>query len=148
MKNAATMATIQRMLFPSSELPPARQVILHAERRQFLKRQWQGTAADGTVFDFDLTERLTDGGVIFRGGGMDYLVRQLPETVYRIPFESPAHAALVGWRAGNLHLPVEIRDEAMLTLHDETMGAVLRREGWSYDEPELVFKPMRAGAHE
>jgi len=148
MENAATMATIQRMLFPESALPPERQVTLHAERRQFLKRRWQGAAEDGTVFDFDLAERLTDGCVIFRSGGKDYVIRQSPETVYRIPFESPSHAARVAWRAGNLHLPTEILDDAVLTLHDEAMGGVLRREGWSFDEPQVVFKPMKAEAHE
>ena len=147
MENAVTMHTIQRMLFPVSELPPERQVILHAERRQFLKRRWQGTAEDGSVFDFDLAERLTDGCVIFRSGGSDYVIRQSPETVYRIPFESPSHAALVAWRAGNLHLPTQILDDALLVLHDEAMGELIRREGWVHDEPEWVFRPMKAEAH-
>jgi urease accessory protein len=148
MENAGAMPTIQRMLFPESELPPERQVILPAERRQFLKRKWQGTAVDGTMFDFDLAERLSDGCVILRSGGRDYVIRQSAETVYRIPFESPAHAARVAWRAGNLHLPTEILEDAILTLHDDMMGEVLRREGWKFDEPQVVFKPMKAEAHE
>jgi urease accessory protein UreE len=67
--------------------------------------------------------------------------------VYRIPFESAGHAALVAWKAGNLHLPVEIGDEAILVLHDEAMAVLLEREGWDYSEPEVLFRPLKAVAH-
>ena len=83
------MHLIQRMLAETSQLPPEKQVVLPAERRQFLKRRWRATAEDGTEFGFDLEARLIDGCVIFHGNGLDYLVRQLPETVYRIPFRKP-----------------------------------------------------------
>ena len=141
------MHLIDRMLAESSSLPPEKQVVLHAERRNFLKRRWRGTATDGTEFGFDLSARLTDGCVIFHADGRDYLVRQLPETVYRIPFESPAHAALVAWKTGNLHLPAQILDDAILVLHDEAMANLLQREGWAFSEPEVLFTPMKAIAH-
>ena len=66
------MHLIERMMARESELPPARRVTLHAERRQFLKRRWRGTAEDGTEFGFDLESRLTDGCVIFHESGSDY----------------------------------------------------------------------------
>jgi urease accessory protein len=141
------MHLIQRMLAESSLLPPEKQIILHAERRLFLKRRWRGNAGDGTEFGFDLDARLIDGCVIFHGGGSDYIVRQLPETVYRVPFESPAHAALVAWKTGNLHLPAQILDDAILVLHDEAMANLLQREGWTFSEPEVLFTPMKAIAH-
>lgn len=141
------MQPIQRMLFRESRLPPERQVILAADRRQFLKRRWSGVAGDGTAFEFDLQERLIDGCVIFRSGGSDYVIRQAPETVYRIPFETAAHAALVAWKTGNLHMPVQITDDAILVLHDEAMGKLIQREGWSFIEVEAVFKPMKAEPH-
>ncbi len=141
------MHLIQRMLFPASDLPPERQIILHAERRQFLKRRWRGIASDGTEFGFDLDARLIDGCVVFQSAGFDYIVRQLPETVYRIPFENPAHAALVAWKTGNLHLPAQILDDAILVLHDEAMAQLIQREGWSFTEPEVLFTPMKAMAH-
>ena len=130
-----------------SELPPARRVTLHAERRQFLKRRWRGTAEDGTEFGFDLESRLTDGCVIFHENGSDYIVRQLPETVYRIPFLDAPHAALVAWKTGNLHMPAQILGDSILVLHDDAMKQLLEREGWAYSEPELVFSPMKAMAH-
>jgi urease accessory protein len=141
------MHLIHRMLARTSDLPPGRQVTLHAERRKFLKRRWRGIAEDGSEFGFDLEERLIDGCVIFHQDGTDYLVRQTPEIVYRIPFESPAHAALVAWKTGNLHLPAQILDHAILVLHDEAMAQLLQREGWAFTEPEALFTPMKAMAH-
>ena len=72
---------------------------------------------------------------------------QLPETVYQIFFASPAHAALVSWKTGNLHLPVQILEDSILVLHDEAMTQLLIREGWIFTEPEVVFTPMKAMAH-
>jgi urease accessory protein UreE len=141
------MHLIQRMLAAASGLPAGKQITLHAERRQFLKRRWQATAQDGTGFEFDLDTRLTDGCVIFHSTGFDYVIRQLPETVYRIPFDSPAHAALVAWKTGNLHLPARILDDAILVLHDEAMADLLKREGWTFSEPEVLFNPMKIAAH-
>ena len=141
------MHLIQRMLAETSVLPPERQIVLAAERRLFLKRRWRGIAEDGTEFGFDLDARLIDGCVVFHKNGSDYLVRQLPETVYRIPFENPSHAALVAWKTGNLHLPAQILDEAILVLHDEAMTQLLAREGWSFTEPVVLFTPMKVMAH-
>ncbi len=135
------------MLAETSALPPLRQIILAAERRQFLKRRWRGVAEDGREFGFDLETRLTNGCVVFRENGIDYIVRQLPETVYELPLETAAHAALVAWKVGNLHLPAQILDGAIRVLHDEAMAQLLEREGWTYAELEVVFTPMKAMAH-
>ena len=141
------MHVIQRALAPASSLPSENQVVLAAERRQFLKRRWRGTAADGTEFGFDLESRLTDGCLIYQDEGLDYIVRQLPEIVYEVSLESPAHAALVAWKVGNLHLPAQILDGAIRVLHDEAMTQLLEREGWTFTEPEVLFTPMKAMAH-
>jgi urease accessory protein len=141
------MHLIQRMLAETSALPPERQIVLAVERRLFLKRRWRFHAEDGTEFGFDLETRLIDGCVIFHKDGSDYLVRQLPETVYQIPFESATHAALVAWKTGNLHLPAQLLDDAILVLHDEAMTQLLERESWRFSEPEVVFTPMKTIAH-
>ncbi|WP_193213031.1 urease accessory protein UreE [Luteolibacter marinus] len=141
------MNLVHRMLQPASSLPDERQVVLAVERRQFLKRRWRGTAADGTELGFDLESRLTDGCVVFQQDGKDYIVRQLHETVYEVPFESPAQAALVAWKVGNLHLPAQIMDDAIRVLHDEAMCHLLEREGWSFSEPSVLFQPLKAMAH-
>lgn len=141
------MHLVQRMLAPVSEAPPEHRIVLQAERRNFLKRRWRGIADDGTEFGFDLEERLTDGCVIHRRDGSDYIVRQTPEVVFRIPLETPAQAALVAWKTGNLHMPAQIGDDAILILHDDAMRQLIEREGWSYTEPEVIFTPMKAVPH-
>ncbi len=141
------MFLIQRILAEASLLPPEQQVVLAAERRQFLKRRWRGIAEDGTEFGFDLQSRLTDGGVIFQKSDRDYIVRQLPEIVYQVSCKTPAQAALVGWKVGNLHLPAQIVENAILVLHDQAMTQLLEREVWDYSEPEVIFTPMKAVAH-
>ncbi|WAC19905.1 hypothetical protein OVA24_00750 [Luteolibacter sp. SL250] len=141
------MHLIHRPLTEASSLPPADQITLSAERRQFLKRRWRGEAEDGTEFGFDLESRLTDGCVIHHADGKDYIVRQLPEVVYEIPITSPEQAALVGWKSGNLHMPAQILPDCIRILHDEAMKQLLEREGWPFTEPEVVFTPMKAMAH-
>lgn len=141
------MHVIQNALAPASELPADKQVVLAAERRQFLKRRWRGLAEDGVEFGFDLENRLTDGCVIFQQDGKDYIVRQLPEKVYELPLDSPDQAALVAWKVGNLHLPAQILPDAIRVLHDEAMTQLLQREGWAFTEPEVLFTPMKSVAH-
>ena len=141
------MHLITHMLALNSDRPRAELVVLAVERRQFLKRRWRGVAEDGTEFGFDLESRLADGCVIFQQDGKDYLVRQLPETVYEVPFENPSHAALVAWKVGNLHLPAEILPDRLRVLHDEAMKSLLDREGWVFAEPVVLFQPLKAMAH-
>lgn len=141
------MHLIERMIAPASEKPPEQRITLAVERRLFLKRRWRATAEDGTDFGFDLETRLTDGCVIFQSGGADYIVRQLPETVYEIPFADPAHAALVGWKTGNLHLPAQVMENSLRVLHDDAMKQLLERENWAFTEPEVIFAPMKAMPH-
>jgi urease accessory protein len=141
------MHLVTRLLATASVRPDGEQIVLAVERRQFLKRRWRGVAEDGTEFGFDLESRLVDGGVIFQQDGKDYLVRQLPEAVYEVPFENPAHAALVAWKVGNLHLPAEILPDRLRVLHDEAMKNLLDREGWTFSEPVVLFQPLKAMAH-
>lgn len=104
-------------------------------------------AEDGTEFGFDLEDRLPDGAVVLRTEACDYIVRQQPETVYVLRPGSAAQAALVGWRLGNLHLPVEIAGSAVRVLHDPAVPLLCEREGWPVTEESVVFKPLRVVAH-
>ena len=141
------MEIIRHALATASDLPIQNQIILAAERRQFLKRRWRGIAGDGMEFGFDLQNRLTEGCVIFQNAGNDYIVRQLVECVYEVALVSAGQAALVAWKVGNLHLPAEIGKASIRVLHDEAMTQLLMREGWEYSEPEVLFNPMKAMAH-
>jgi len=141
------MHLITRLLATSSTLPSENQITLSAERRQFLKRRWRGEAEDGTEFGFDLESRLVDGGVIWNDGTNDYIVRQLHEKVYEVPFVSPEQAALIGWKVGNLHLPAQVLPSSLCVLHDDAMTQLLEREDWEFSEPTVLFTPMKAMAH-
>jgi urease accessory protein len=141
------MHLVQGTLFPSSSRLPEDQVVIAAERRQFLKRRWRGLAADGTEFGFDLENRLTDGCVVFQTPEKDYIVRQLPEPVYELPLESPAQAALIAWKVGNLHLPAQILEHSIRVLHDDAMTQLIEREAWPHSTPEVIFTPMKVMAH-
>ncbi|MDP4721731.1 MAG: hypothetical protein NWR03_11065 [Akkermansiaceae bacterium] len=141
------MHLIERMVAPESDKLPEHRIELAVERRKFLKRRWRGTASDGTDFGFDLESRLTDGCVIFQSLENDYIVRQLPEKVYEVPFSNPEEGALIGWKVGNLHLPAQVMDGSLRILHDDAMKQLLEREGWPFSEPEVLFTPMKVMAH-
>ena len=141
------MHLIEKMVAMESGRPPENRIELAVERRKFLKRRWRETAPDGTDFGFDLESRLADGCVIFQDGETDYIVRQLPEKVYEVPFGSPAEGTLIGWKVGNLHLPAQVMESSLRILHDDAMKQLLEREGWDFTEPEVLFTPMKVMAH-
>ena len=141
------MHLVLRMVAEQCDRPESEQVRLVAERRMFLKRRWRGVAEDGTEFGFDLESRLKNGGVIHREAHADYVVWQEPELVYELHFETPSHAALVGWKVGNLHLPVEVTGTSIRVVHDPAMLQLCEREGWALSESTVVFNPLRVTAH-
>jgi urease accessory protein len=141
------MHIVQRMVAESSDRPEIEKVRLIVERRLFLKRRWRGVAEDGTQFGFDLDSRLKSGCVIHRDVRADYVVWQEPELVYEISLETPAQAALVGWKIGNLHLPVEVTGTSVRVIHDPAMRQLCEREGWAVNECTVVFNPQRVTPH-
>ena len=141
------MHLIHRALLQISIRQESEQIKLLAERRQFLKRRWRGVAEDGTEFGFDLESRLSTGCVFFQTETRDYVIQQEPELVYEVPIRSPAFAALVGWKVGNLHFPVEITGDVIRILHDPAIAQLLEREGWAHQEVMVVFNPLKAMPH-
>ena len=141
------MHLVQRMVAESSTRPEVERVRLVAERRLFLKRRWRGVAEDGTEFGFDLESRLKNGCVIHREDRADYVVLQEPELVYEVALESPEQAALVGWKVGNLHLPVEVTGNVVRVVHDPAMRQLCEREEWIVSERTVVFNPLRVTPH-
>ena len=139
---------VRRALAEASVLPPGYRVMLGVHRRMFLKKKWETVAADGTRFEFDLESRLPDGGVVHHSGGHDYIVCQLPEKVYEIPFETPAMAAEIAWKVGNMHLPAEMLPQAIRVLHDPMTLDLLRAEGWDFSETETLFRPLKTPPHQ
>jgi urease accessory protein len=141
------MNLIRRQALDASARPASEQVLLRADRRMFLKRRWRGVAEDGTEFGFDLASRLRSGAVIWQTERCDYVVVQNQELVFVVRPISADEAALVGWKLGNLHMPVEITAGAIRALHDPAVRQLLEREGWPYAEETVLFKPLRVIPH-
>jgi urease accessory protein len=138
---------VTRKIAEGSARPPAEQIALIAERRLFLKRRWRGTAEDGTEFGFDLESRLHDGCVFHQTPQADYVIRQQVEPVYVVSPRKVDEAALLGWKIGNLHMPVEIIGGQIRAAHDPAVRQLLEREGWPFEESTVLFNPLRVTAH-
>lgn len=138
---------VTRMIAEVSTRPETAQISLFVERRIFLKRRWRGTARDGTEFGFDLESRLKNGCVIHQTNAVDYVIWQEHETVYMVRPASLDEAALLGWKIGNLHMPVEITGGEIRAQHDPAVKQLLEREGYAFEERTVLFQPLRVAAH-
>jgi len=137
------MPLVMHMLAERSTRPVGGQVRLLVERHLFLKRRWQGVAEDGTAFEFDLASRLKNGCVIHQTDGADYVIAQKDETVIQIATPTPEQAALVGWKIGNLHFPVQIVDGFIRVTADPMIRELLATENWPHAEVSVVFQPLK-----
>lgn len=137
------MQIVRRMSAERSLRPESGQVPLLVERHLFLKRRWQGVAEDGTEFEFDLESRLKNGCVIHQTDRADYVIAQKPETVIQISTPTAGLAALVGWKIGNLHFPVQIVDGFIRVTADPQIRELLAGEDWSHEEVTVVFQPLK-----
>ncbi len=141
------MILVTRLVATHSDRPAGEQIALRAERRLFLKRRWRGVAEDGTEFGFDLESRLRPGGVIHRTEQADWVVWQEPEPVLVLRPATPEEAALMGWKLGNLHMPVEVLPGVLRVLPDPAVSQLLEREGWPFSEETVLFHPLKVAAH-
>jgi urease accessory protein len=137
------MQMVRRMAAERSLRPQSEQAQLLVERYLFLKRRWKGVAEDGAEFEFDLESRLKIGCVVHQTEEADYVIVQKPETVDRVETPSAEMAALVGWKIGNLHFPVQIIDGFVLVMIDPMVRTLLDREQWRYEEVSVVFQPLK-----
>ena len=137
------MQLVRRMMAERSQRPEGGQVRLLVERHLFLKRRWQGTAEDGTEFEFDLESRLKHGCVIHQTADADYVIAQKPETVIQIATPTAELAALAGWKIGNLHFPVQIADGFIRVTADPMIHELLAGEDWPREEVCVVFQPLK-----
>jgi urease accessory protein len=141
------MTIIKNKLAPQSARPVAEQVQLVVERAMFLKRRWRIDAPDGTEFGFDLESRLNHGCIIHQTDTHDYVVLQQPELIYEIETPTPEFAALVGWKVGNLHFPIQVLPDRIRILHDSAITQLFEREKWTVVEATAIFNPMRVVPH-
>jgi urease accessory protein len=137
------MSPVKHMLAERSLRPESARVRLPVERHLFLKRRWQGVAEDGMAFEFDLDSRLRDGCVIHQTDAADYVIAQKEETVFQIAAPTAEQAALVGWKIGNLHFPVQIVDGFIRVTVHPLIEELLTAEDWPHEQVSAVFQPLK-----
>jgi urease accessory protein len=75
------------------------------------------------------------------------VILQEEEPVYEIRYTTAAQAALIGWKIGNLHFPVQIGDGWIRVTRDLAVTQLCEREGWPLVEADVIFNPLRVTAH-
>ena len=125
-------------------------VPLRVPRETLAKRRWRGVADDGSEFGFDLEHPLDDGDVVFVSGTRAYVIAQQPEPVLEVRLDrTAADAARLGWMIGNLHFPLSIAGDLLLTVDDSAIRQLFERERIAYTPCERTFQPLSGGhSHE
>ena len=110
--------------------PDVRRIHLVADRLTLAKRRWRGKAEDGEEFGFDLTAPMKNGVAFCAMKDAVYVIAQRAEPVLEvvlIPRSAPV--ARLGWAIGNLHFPIEVTDDAILTRSVSLVGKLNRKDG-------------------
>jgi urease accessory protein len=120
------------------------EIAVRADRSKLARKIWRGTAEDGTDFGFELEAPLAHGDAIWANANALYVIRQDAEPVLEIPLDlEPDAAAVLGWAAGNLHLPIEAQPGRLLAPDDPGLRQTLERLGAHYHSSVEVFRPHR-----
>ena len=124
-------------------------VSIEVDRHSLQKCRWRRAAEDGVEFAFSLDEPLRNGDVVLETDTKRYQVSQFPEPVFSIPLPSnPDDSAQLGWSLGNLHQPVEIREDCLLVAADPGIQRVLDDLSLTYEEQfEIFAPPPHSAAH-
>ncbi|MCX7712860.1 MAG: hypothetical protein N2035_04250 [Chthoniobacterales bacterium] len=126
-----------------------KEILIRVDRLTLGKCRWRATADDGTDFGFDLQKPLRNGDFVYEEGEKVYRLSLLPEEVLEVELPAhPADAALLGWKIGNLHFPIEIVGEEKLRIVDDpAVRQLLEREARPYQVVRAIFQPLSAAPH-
>ncbi len=114
--------------------------VIHIDRTRLYKRRWRAVAECGTEVAVALDEAAKHGQVIM-GKEQVFLIQQIPEKVVVIPIPvDPSFAAKIGWYFGNRHLPIEVRDDVMLTEYFPNLLDSLNRIGIEHSVGEDILR--------
>ncbi|MEJ6582124.1 MAG: hypothetical protein QNL33_20675 [Akkermansiaceae bacterium] len=119
---------------------------LTVARIDLWKRRWRGTASDGSEVAVDLTSPAKHEEFLWNGDRC-FKINQLPETVIVIEMPEKAElSAKIGWYFGNRHIPVEVRDDAIIVEDFPTLTESLDRIGilWIRRQDILNCRPHSA----
>jgi urease accessory protein len=131
---------------PAGEYAGLPRVPLHADRFQLAKKRWRGRAADGQEFGFELETALGHGVLFHANDRAAYVIEQAREGVLALALPSDAAAAAeMGWKLGNLHVPIQVERDAVFVADEPGMRQNLERQHLAFQAREAVFTPLRAG---
>lgn len=131
---------------PAGEFAGLPRVPLPADRFQLAKKRWRGRAADGQEFGFELETALAHGALFHANDRAAYVIEQAREGVLALALPpDPAGAAEMGWKLGNLHVPIQVGRDAVFVADDPGMRQNLERQHLAFQVREAVFTPLRAG---
>ena len=131
----------------AAEMAPRSRVSIIVDRREMEKRLWRGVVGDGREFGFDLEHPLRHGLVFFATDTQYYVILQQPEKVLEVDLGDATTAARIGWKIGNLHLPIQVEPGIARVIDDLSVRRMLDREGIAYRETKAVFEPMKGIPH-
>ncbi len=134
------MPIIENAITPSDQ---ARELIaIEVDRHSLQKCRWRRAAEDGTDFAFSLREPLGDGDFVYETATKRYQVCQLPEPVLTIPLpKDAAETTRLGWAIGNLHQPVDVREDLLLVGDDPTVRRLLTEMAFPFETSVEIFNP-------
>jgi urease accessory protein len=114
------------------------------ERTKLARRFWRAVAQDGTEFGVEVDVPLKHGDVIWADGKSRYVIHQLPEPLLEVPLDvAPDAAAVIGWAAGNLHIPIDAQSTRLLAPDGPAIRQLLDRLGIHYRGLTERFRPHR-----
>jgi len=127
-----------------------KQRVLSMDRLTLAKRRWRGVAEDGVEFGFDLVTPLSDGTPFYATECALYVIAQRPEPCLEIELiPRAAPVARLGWAIGNLHFPIEVKEQVIRVPDDPALRQLFEREKIPFVLCERVFKPFaKAHRHE
>ena len=116
-------------------------VTIKVDRHTLYKRRWRATAENGEELAVNLDAPVAAGTILCSSNNEQFLIEQTKEDVLVISLPTSTQlAAQVGWYLGNQHLPVEVREDAIILEKIDTLAASLDRIGIPYTFKHDVFR--------
>lgn len=135
---------------PLSEVDSSLPVVaVNVSRHTIDRLRWRVRAEDGLDLAFELNAALQDGDAVWKEAGKLYRIQQSPESALQIdwPSSDRSDAARLAWNLGNLHQPIEVREDGIYVADDPAMRTKLSRMRCVFREIMTVFRPMTHHNH-
>jgi len=113
------------------------------DRWQLAKLRWKAAADDGREFGFDLEHVLQHEDVICENDYGYYVIHQTTEPVLVINLHDAASAAVVAWSVGNLHQPLQVTKDALITIDDPAVRQLCQQQHIEFSLDQRIFQPVR-----